>query len=91
MKISEEKFKVVIKINSSKNEIVNYDETKKIYRIILKAKPIEGEANKELIKFLSKELKRNVRIISGFRSKEKFIEFIWNKRFLIWKNIYYLC
>ncbi|MBI2148278.1 DUF167 domain-containing protein [Candidatus Woesearchaeota archaeon] len=76
MKISEEKFKVVIKINSSKNEIVNYDETKKIYRIILKAKPIEGEANKELIKFLSKELKRNVRIISGFRSKEKFIEFI---------------
>ena len=77
MELKENKFKVRIKTNSIKNQIVGYDEANKIYRINLKAKPIEGEANKELIKFLSKELKRNVRIFSGFRSKEKIIEVIF--------------
>lgn len=76
MEIKESKFKVIVKTNSGKNEIVSYDKIKKAYRINLNAKPIEGEANKELIKFLSKELKRNVRIINGFRSKEKIIELL---------------
>ncbi len=74
MEIKENKFKVIAKINSNKNEILIYDKIKRAYRINLKAKPIEGEANKELIKFLSRELKKNVRIISGFRSKAKIIE-----------------
>ena len=68
------KFKVLIKTNSKDNKIIGYDEIKKAYKINLKAKPIEGEANKELIKFLSKELKKSVRIVSGFRNKEKVIE-----------------
>ncbi|MBS3152229.1 YggU family protein [Candidatus Woesearchaeota archaeon] len=74
MEIKGEKFKVIVKTNSSKNEVVCYDEARKAYRINLKAKPIEGEANKELIKFLSREIKRKVRIVSGFRNKEKVIE-----------------
>jgi len=76
MEIKENRFKVIVKTNCNKNEILEYDLIKKGYKINLKAKPIEGEANKELIKFLSKELKRNVRIISGFRNKEKIIEVI---------------
>ncbi len=76
MEIKELKFKVIVKTNSGKNEIVSYDKIKKAYRINLNAKPIEGEANKELIKFLSKELKKNMRIVSGFRSKEKIIELL---------------
>ncbi len=74
MEIKELKFKVKVKTNSSKNEIISYDEVNRYYKINLKAKPIEGEANKELIKFLSKELKKNVRIVSGFTNKEKIIE-----------------
>ena len=74
MKIKENKFKVIVKANSNSNEIISFNEVKKAYRINLKAKPIEGEANKELIKFLSKELKKSVRIISGFRNKEKIVE-----------------
>ena len=76
MEIKQNKFKVIVKTNSNKNEIVGYDELKKSYKINLNAKPIEGEANKELIKFFNKELKRKVRIVSGFRSKEKILEFL---------------
>ena len=76
MEIKETKFKIIVKTNSSKNEIVSYDENKKAYRINLNAKPIEGKANKELIKFLSKQLKKKVRIVSGFTSKEKIIELL---------------
>ena len=74
MEIKELKFEVIVKTGSNKNEIISFDEIKKAYRLNLNAKPIGGEANKELIKFLSKELKKKVRIISGFRSKEKIIE-----------------
>ena len=76
MEIKESKFKVVVKTGSSENKILKFDEIKKAYKINLKAKPIEGEANKELIKFLSKELKKNIRICSGFRNKEKIIEVV---------------
>lgn len=74
MEIKESKFKVRVKTGSSKNEIIGYDETNRYYKINLKAKPVEGEANKELIKFLSKELKKKVRIVSGFTNKEKIID-----------------
>lgn len=76
MEIKQNKFKVIVKTGSNKNEILSYDKNKEAYKISLNAKPIEGEANKELIKFLSKELKKQVRIISGFRNKEKIIELL---------------
>ena len=50
MEIRENKFRVRVKTNTSKNEIVGFDEERGYYKINLKAKPIEGEANKELIK-----------------------------------------
>ena len=74
MEIPEWGFKVVVKVNASKNEILGYDAVKKVYKVGLKEKPIEGEANKELQRFLSKELKKRVRIVSGLRSREKMIE-----------------
>ena len=76
MEIKESKFKVIVKTNSKENLIAGYNKNKNGYNIYLKAKPAEGEANKELIKFLSKELRKKVRIVSGFRNKEKIIEVI---------------
>ncbi len=76
MEIQENKFKVIIKTNARENKFISYDENKKGYKINLKARAIEGEANKELIKFLSRELKKKVKIVSGFRSKEKLLKFI---------------
>lgn len=74
MEINENKFKVRVKTNSSKNEIIGYDKENNYYKIDLKASPIEGEANKELIKFLSRKLKKQIRIVYGFTSKDKIIE-----------------
>ena len=68
------KFKIIVKANSSKNEILEYDEIKKGYRANIKAKAEDNEANKEIIKFLSKTIGKRVIIKSGLRSKEKIIE-----------------
>ena len=67
------KFKIIVKTNSKKNEIV-YDEVKKFYRVNIKEKAEDNKANKEIIKFLSKLTKKKARIISGLRSREKLIE-----------------
>ena len=63
---------------SSKNEIVGElpDGTIKIK---LKAPPVDGEANTELIKFLSKEWKipkSSIKILKGLTSKTKLLEVI---------------
>ena len=76
MQLPEKTFKVVIKQNSSKNEIVGYDNDKKAYKINIKEKAEDNKANKGLIKFLSKELGKRVKIKSGLRSREKIIELL---------------
>ncbi len=68
------KFKIIVKANSKKNEVIVYDEVRKAYRVNIKAKAEDNKANKEIIRFLSRLLKKKVRIVSGLRSKEKLIE-----------------
>ena len=46
------------------------------YIIMLKAKPIGGEANKELIKFMKKYFKKNIIIKQGHRSRDKILEIL---------------
>ena len=65
-----EKIKVVVKINYRENNIEKIDD---YYKVYLKARPVEGEANLELVKFLTRYFKKRARIISGLRSKEKLI------------------
>lgn len=74
MQIKEKTFKVLIKPNSQKNEIIGFDANKNAYKINIKEKAEENKANKELIKFLSKTLGKRVKIKSGFKSREKIIE-----------------
>ena len=76
MQIKEKTFKVIIKPNSSKNEIVGFDDNKKVYKINIKEKAEDNKANKGLIKFLSKVIGKKVRIKSGLKSREKIIEII---------------
>ncbi len=63
--------KVLIKPNSPKNQILGFDENKKALRISIKAVPEKGKANQELVKFISKLLKKKVEIIKGLKSREK--------------------
>lgn len=49
----------------------------KSYKVKISAKPVDGEANKALIEFLAQHFdipRRNVKIISGFTSREKLVE-----------------
>lgn len=72
------KIKVITK--SSKNEIsdvMTNPDGEKIYKIRIKSAPVEGKANAELIKFLSKELsipQGSIEIIKGGTSKIKLIK-----------------
>lgn len=74
MEIKETRFKAIIKPNSPSNEIVGFNKDKNAYLIKIKAMPKDNKANIELVKFLSKVLKKRVKIKSGFKSREKIIE-----------------
>ena len=74
MEIKEWIFKVIVKPNSRKNEILGYDEEKQAYIISIKEKAEDNKANIGLIRFLSKILGRKARIKSGLKSRVKIIE-----------------
>ena len=73
MQIKEDRFKIIVKANSSKNEIIGYDNDKGAYRVSIKAKAEDNKANIGIINFFSKLLKKRVKIIKGLKSKEKVI------------------
>ena len=74
MEINEGSFKIIVKPNSSRNEILSYDDEKGVYRVNIKAKAEDNKANIEVIKFFSRVLKKRVRIIKGLKSREKIIK-----------------
>ena len=74
--IKESIFKVIVKTNSLENKFGEYDPIKKAYPLSLKARAENNEANKALIKFLSKQLGKHVRIKSGLTSKEKLVQVV---------------
>ena len=67
-------FKIIVKANSAKNEIVKFDKERKAYRVNIKEKAEDNKANIEIIKFFSKLLKKKVKIIKGLKSKEKVLK-----------------
>lgn len=66
---------IIVKANSAKNEIKEYDSEKKAYRVNIKAKAEGGKANLELVKFLSKVSGKKVEILKGKSSKNKVLRF----------------
>lgn len=64
---------IKVATNKKQNRILKY-EGENSYRVELKAKPIEGRANKELIKYLAEVLGKRqdqITIIKGLHSHEK--------------------
>ena len=68
--------RIIVKPNSPKSEITAVDEARNALRGSIKAPPDKGKANKEVIKFFSKLLKKKVEIVSGLKSKEKMLRII---------------
>lgn len=71
------RFKIRVQPRAAKNEISGiYQDALKVR---LTAPPVEGEANKECVKFFAKVLgvpKSNVRIVSGEKGRNKTLEVV---------------
>jgi len=67
------RLKIIVRPNSSRTELIEWDENRQAYRMNVKAPPEKGKANIEIVKFLSKKLKKQVKIVSGLTSREKIV------------------
>ncbi|MBR9676139.1 hypothetical protein GOV05_03965 [Candidatus Woesearchaeota archaeon] len=65
------KFKISVKTNKKETKLTEFDNNKNCFVLEVKAQPIEGRANTEIIKYFKKKNKVNVEIVSGLTSKEK--------------------
>ena len=65
--------KIIVKPSSSKNEILGWNNSRQALKVAIKAPPLKGKANIEVIKFFSKLLKKKVLIASGKSNKEKLL------------------
>lgn len=66
------KIKIKVHANSSQEKIVKLSEND--FEVWIKEKPLDGKANNYLEKFLKKEFGADVKVVSGFTSKIKFVE-----------------
>ncbi|MBS3141809.1 DUF167 domain-containing protein [Candidatus Woesearchaeota archaeon] len=73
------KHRVVIKPNAPQSKIIGYDAERGAYRIAVSEPAEHDKANKELVRFLTKELGCTVRLLHGLRSREKVIEILPKK------------
>ena len=71
---NKEYIKIIVKPNSNENKIVKYDKNREAYIVNIKAKPVKNEANKAIIKFFSKLLKKKITIVKGLKTREKIIK-----------------
>ena len=62
---------ILAKPNAKKTEILSWDDNKQALRIAIKAPPEDNKANRELLKFLKKTLKKRVELLQGTKSRQK--------------------
>ncbi len=72
--IKDNRLKIIVKTNSPKTEIIGYDEDRTVLRVNVNAVPENNKANIEIVKFFKKLLKKQVKMVSGFKCREKVIE-----------------
>ena len=65
--------KLKVKPNSKEQ---NIEKNNGLYHVKLKSSPENNKANLELVKFLKEYFKKEVRIKSGFTSKNKIVEIL---------------
>lgn len=66
--------KVVVKPNAQRTEVLGFDSEKDAVKIAVSAPAENNRANLELVRFVSKELKKQARILKGIRAKEKILK-----------------
>lgn len=73
--VKNDSLKIIVRSNSRRNELVEFDNVKQALKVNIKAVPEKGKANLEVIKFFNKLTKKQTRIIKGLTSREKLLEF----------------
>ena len=68
------RLQVKVKANARETKILEQDDG--TMTVAIAAPPEDNKANLELVKFLSRKLKKQVRIASGFGSKTKILEIL---------------
>jgi uncharacterized protein (TIGR00251 family) len=68
------KIKVKLHPGSSQEKINKISENE--FEVWIKEKPIDGKANLALEKFLKKELGFSYKVVRGFKSREKVLEYL---------------
>ncbi|MCF7866275.1 DUF167 domain-containing protein [Candidatus Woesearchaeota archaeon] len=69
-------FMIDVKTNGNKTELKEFNKSKQAYLMDVSAPPQDNKANIEIIKYFSKNLKKDIRIMSGATSKKKLIRII---------------
>ena len=68
-------FQIFVKPGSGVNKLY-YNNEKQVYILDIKVKAEDNKANIEVIKFLSRLLNKQVRIVKGFKSRSKLIDVV---------------
>lgn len=64
-----------VRTNAPKSLIKEWDPDRKILKVDIQAPPEKGKANLEIVKLFTKLTKKNVKIVSGLKSKTKLLKF----------------
>lgn len=72
--IRNNRLNIIVKAGSSKNKIMGYDDARDAVKVEIKAPAKENKANIEIVKYFSKILSSEVRILRGKTSKRKVLE-----------------
>lgn len=78
------KLKIRVTSNASRNEILGPNEHGE-YRVKIQSPPVDGAANKNLVKFLAGVLgiaKSKINIIGGEKSRNKLLEITGNEQMI---------
>ena len=70
------RLKIKVRPNAPKTEILGWDDEHSQLKIAVNAPPDKNKANQEILRFLSRLLKKKIRIISGSRSRTKVVEIL---------------
>ena len=68
------KILVYAKPGKTENKVLRFDREERIMEVWIKEKAVEGKANQELIKFLTRYFKKRVKLLKGGKSRKKIIE-----------------
>jgi uncharacterized protein (TIGR00251 family) len=73
--VKDKKLKIIVKPNSPKNKILEWDKNRNALRVNIKERPESNRANIEIVKFFSKLTGKRIKIIRGLKSKKKILLF----------------